>query len=599
MGRTVRAPLTAHPRSVLRRRDGHLAASVGADPSAHIPPAGTAQAWDVLLVAIVIAASTVQYVARLGFASDDWAFLGSLTTHGDLSAPGRSVEHDFAIYLRPRPVQVAYQTLLYDAFGPNPLGYHLVNTVVLAVMGALGYLVLRELAMPRLPAVAVAVTYGLLPHYSTDRFWWAAFGYSAAMTFALASIYADLRAVRSQGSALWRWKAAALASLAGAGLGYEIALPLLAAAVPLVWYRSRRSEAGTLSSRIGRVGTTVFFGSNILVLSAIVAFKLAFPVGVGVDGNYVQHLARLALGSATTSFGSYGIGLLESTRWAVATVDGGTLAVGLTLSAIIAVYLGVLGRRDSSHTWTVRNWLRLLAGGVLVLALGYGIFLTNGRILFSSSSISNRVSIVAAAGVAMIWIGLVGAMAATVPPRWRAWVFAVPVAVVCLSGFLIVHGLATTWAEAWQRQQAILADIQTRLPALEDGTTIILDGSCPYVGPGIVFESNWDLAGALETQYGDPTVRADVVSANLSVDEDGLSTRLYVDHIARYEYDRRLLVFDARDSAVRPLPNADTARAWWATRQEPDCPRGGAGYGTELFSWDGWYRRFETAYLWG
>ena len=149
-------------------------------------------------MAVIIAASTVQYVARLGFASDDWAFLGSLTTHGDLSAPGRSVEHDFAIYLSARPVQVAYQTLLYDAFGPNLLGYHLVNAVVLAVMGALGYLVLRELAMPRLPAVAVAVTYGLLPHYSTDRFWWAAFGYSAAMMLALASMYADLRAVRSR-----------------------------------------------------------------------------------------------------------------------------------------------------------------------------------------------------------------------------------------------------------------------------------------------------------------------------------------------------------------------------------------------------------------
>ena len=466
-------------------------------------------------------------------------------------------------------------------------------------MGALGYLVLRELAMPRLPAVAVAVTYGLLPHYSTDRFWWAAFGYSAAMTLALASMYADLRAVRSRGAALWLWKAAALGTLAAAGLGYEIALPLLVAAVPLSWYRSRRLAGGPLSSKIGRVGAAVFFGSNILVLSAIVAFKLAFPVGVGVDGNYLQHLARLALGSATTSFGSYGIGLLESTRWAVATVDGGTLAVGIALSTIIAVYLGVLGRRDSSRTWTVRNWLRLLAGGVLVFMLGYGIFLTNGRILFSSSSISNRVSIVAAAGVAMIWIGLAGAMASTVPPRWRAWVFAVPVALVCLSGFLIVHGLATTWAEAWQRQQAILADIQTRLPDLEDGTTIILDGSCPYVGPGIVFESNWDLAGALETQYGDPTVRADVVSANLSVDEDGLSTRLYVDHIARYEYDRRLLVFDARNSAVRPLPDAEAARTWWNTRREPACPRGGAGYGTVLFSWDGWYHRFETAYLWG
>jgi hypothetical protein len=552
----------------------------------------------VLFVAIVIAVSTAPYAARLGFASDDWAFLGSLTTHGDLSAPGRSVEHDFATYLQPRPVQVVYQTLLYDAFGPNPLGYHLVNTVVLAAMAALGYLVLRELDLPRLPAVAVAVTFGLLPHYSTDRFWWAAFGYGAAMAFALACVYADLRAVRSRDAALWLWKAAALAAIAGSGLGYEIALPLLAAAVPLVWYQSRRLPGGPLSKRIGRAGAIVFLGSNVVVLAAVVAFKLAFPVGVGVGGNYLVHLSRLALGSVATSFGSYGWGLPESTRWAVSTVDRATLAAGIVGAGAIAVYLGMVGRRDASRMWSVRNWLRLLGGGILVFALGYGIFLTNGRILFSSTSISNRVAIVAAAGVAMIWIGLAGALAAALPPRWRAWVFAVPVAAVCLSSFLIVHGLATTWAEAWQRQQAILGDIQTRLPDLESGTTIILDGSCPYVGPGIVFESNWDLAGALETRYGDPTVRADVVSASLSVDEDGLSTRLYADHIARYEYDRRLLVFDARDSAVRPIPDADAARAWWNTRREPACPRGAAGYGTVLFSWDGWYRRLETGYLW-
>jgi hypothetical protein len=248
--------------------------------------------------------------------------------------------------------------------------------------------------------------------------------------------------------------------------------------------------------------------------------------------------------------------------------------------------------------WSVRNWLRLLGGGILVFALGYGIFLTNGRILFSSTSISNRVAIAAAVGVAMIWVGLAGAVAAIVRPRWRTWVFAVPVAVLCLSGFLIVQGLAATWAEAWQRQQMILADIQARVPSLESGTTIILDGICPYVGPAIVFESNWDLAGALETRYGDPTVRADVVSANLIVDGNGLSTRLYLDQFAHYEYDRRLFVFDARDSALRPLPDAQTAQTWWRKRQAPDCPYGGAGYGTVLFSWDWRYRQLETAHLW-
>jgi hypothetical protein len=554
---------------------------------------------DTAFVASIIAVSAALYVRRLGFASDDWAFLGSLTTHGDLSAPGRSTEFDFAEHMRTRPVQVVYQNLLYDAFGPNPLGYHVVNTLVLAAMGALGYLVLRELGLSRLPAVAIAVTYGLLPHYSTDRFWWAAFGYGLAMALAFASLYSDLRALRSSGGARWLWKGAALAALAACGLGFEVALPLLAAAVPLLWYRSRRAPGGPLSRQLGRVGAVLFLGSNVLVLGLVVAVKLAFQVGVGVGGSYPLHLARLTVGSVATGFGSYGLGLPEAVRWAVATVDGWTLAVGVAVAGTVAAYVGRVLRSDESRTWSVRRWLRLVVAGVGVFALGYAVFLTNGRILFSSTGISNRVSIGAAAGVAMIWVGLAGALSAAVPSRWRAWVFAMPIGVLSLSGFLVLHGLAAQWAEAWQRQQATLADIRASLPALEPGTTIILDGTCPYVGPAIVFESNWDLAGALETRYGDPTVRADVVSANLTVGDGDVSTRLYLNHTARYGYDRRLLVFDARHSTLRPLPDARTARAWWATRRPPQCPRGAAGYGALTFSWDARYRRLESASLWG
>jgi hypothetical protein len=561
-----------------------------------------ARGRDCLFVASVIAVSAAPYVSRLGFASDDWAFLGSLTTHGDLSAPGRSTEYAFADHLRPRPAQVAYQTLVHDAFGLNPLGYHVVNSLVLAALGALVYLVLRELGLSRLPAVAVAVTYGLLPQYSTDRFWWSAFGYVLAMALAFTCLYADLRALRARGAARWLWKTAALAALAACGLGFEVALPLLAVAVPVLWYRSRRAPGGPLSRQLGRPGAILFLGSNVVVLAAVVAVKLAFPVGVGVGGSYPLHLARLSLGSVATNFGSYGLGLPEAVRWAVATVDTATLAVGVVLAGTITAYLGTALRRDPTGTWRLRHWLRLVAAGVAVFALGYAVFVTNGRILFSSTGISNRVSIAAALGVAMIWVGLAGALSVAVPPRWRAWrtwAFAAPIGALSLSGFLIVNGLAAHWAEAWDRQQATLEEIRTRLPALEPGTTIILDGTCPYVGPAIVFESNWDLAGALETRYGDPTVRADVTSANLTVGEDRLSTRLYLDHVAHYAYDRRLLVFDARDSTLQPLPNARSARAWWAARPTTRCPRGGAGYGTISFSWDIRYRRLENSSLWG
>jgi glycosyltransferase involved in cell wall biosynthesis len=56
---------------------------------------------------------------------------------------------------------------------------------------------------------------------------------------------------------------------------------------------------------------------------------------------------------------------------------------------------------------------------------------------------------------------------------------------------------------------------------------------------------------------------------------------------------------DSRVRLVRPFPaRVSAARNTGLTVTSGD-PRGAAGYGTVLFSWDGWYRRLETAYLWG
>ncbi len=556
----------------------------------------TAHLRDALFVAVVIASSSASYAPKLGFSADDWAFLGSLSTHGDLSSSGRST--NLVEPMQSRPVMAAYLTLLYDAFGTYPFGYHVVNTVVLALMCAFGYLALRELGTPRAAAVAVAIVYGLLPHYSTDRFWWAASCYGVSMTLAFASLYADLQALRKRGLALWYWKLVALLALTMSGLGIEIALPLLAAMIPLLWYRARRLADVPAAGRMTLAGATAFVAANAAILVCIGVFKAASAPGVGVPGTYGYHLARLALGSTATAFGSYGVGLPDATRWAIATVGGATVLAGIGLASAVGLYLAALATRDTSSGWTMTTWMRLMLAGLLVFVLGYAIFLTNARVLFTSTGIANRVAIAAAAGVAMIWVGLAGAICTAIPLPWRPRVFATAVAGLSLSGFLIVQALALTWVEAWQRQQAVLADIRASLPVLEPDTTVILDGTCSYVGPAIVFESNWDLAGALNTLYHEPTVRADVTSAGFDVGDEGVSTRLYGGLTAHYPYGPRLLVFDARGKHVRRLTNATDARTWWSAREQPDCPRGAAGYGTTLFGWDRRYRRLENTYLW-
>jgi hypothetical protein len=115
-------------------------------------------------------------------------------------------------------------------------------------------------------------------------------------------------------------------------------------------------------------------------------------------------------------------------------------------------------------------------------------------------------------------------------------------------------------------------------------TTLILDGICPYVGPAIVFDASWDLAGALRIMYGDDTIRADVVTPNLRVEETGLKVSTY-GVVTEYPY-RRLLVYHAGLRRHFAFDDADAARRYFQIHnptQNSHCPSGREGHGVRIF----------------
>jgi hypothetical protein len=546
------------------------------------------------LVAIVVGSAAL-YVTELGFYSDDWAFLGSLTTDGDHSSVGPPGGQDFTPLIRPRPTQVAYQTVLFGLFGLEPVGYQVVNAALLAAMAVLFYAALRELRLPRLVAVAVPAVYALLPHYSTDRFWFASFGYTLSMALYFLSTVADLRVLKAGGRSRWAWKGVAIVGLAVAGLGFEVVLPLFFLGTLVLWIHAR-----AIAARIGH--PMVFFGSNLVVLAMVVAYKVATAPGADVPGSYVLHVARLLSGSVAINFGSLGIGLPGVARWSLQNADADIVIVGLLLSLSISTYIFHVGRSCEAACSDRALWLRLVGAGLIVFALGYSIFLTTERVLFTSTGINNRVAIAAAAGVAMCFVGAIGWISAFPrTARWRAAGFSLLTALLCLAGFLITNVLATQWTEAWRRERGVLSDISREFPDLGPETSLLLDGVCPYVGPAVVFESNWDLAGALETVYEEPSVRADVVGPRLHVGDEAITTTIYASISARYLYGDKLIVFDARRDLVVPLPNSRAARAYFDTRASgsPDnCPHGSAGRGVPVLAFDRSYQRFEDRHLW-
>ena len=146
----------------------------------------------------VILISALPYVFQLGFYGDDWAYQAALI-HSSKNGAGAMVRGvvDWDSTINVRPVQIAYLVLSFKAFGRHPTPYHILDTVLLGLVTVILYLALKGMEADHWLAFGIAVIFGLLPHYSTDRLWIAAHQATVSMAFAMFGIYALLRWNRS------------------------------------------------------------------------------------------------------------------------------------------------------------------------------------------------------------------------------------------------------------------------------------------------------------------------------------------------------------------------------------------------------------------
>ncbi len=539
---------------------------------------------DCLFLGLVIVASLALYVHSLGFYSDDWAFLGLLHESRDQSFAGL-----FAAVYTPnmwmRPVHALYLTALYWLFGLQPFGYHAVNAAVLVSIGTLSYMVLRELGQPRALALAGPLVYALLPNYSTDRFWYAAFQATLSMALYLLSLYAGLRAVRAC-LGVWGWQALSVLTLILSIFAYEVVLPLFILNLALVWYRSRQIRTPALHrGRSGmRVAILLLTNAMALVLVLIVKVRATTRLGHETGSLGVGHIMATVRQALSVNYGVYGIYELRTLGRIVPRYPS---AVGLTLGAALGLVIFVYAYRIAGQAQRDRPMvavaLRFVVAGAIVFGLGYAVFLYI-PIGFTSTGIDNRVAIAAAAGVALSMVGGVALACRLVPScRWGRALFCLIITAIATSSFLINNTLARFWIAAYRQEQRIVAAMHGQMPTLPAGSTVLLDGVCPYDGPAIIFDSTWDFQGAMWVYYADETLRADVVRPGLKVRQDGVYTSFYgVEY--RYPYKNLIIYHFGRRLAYR-VPDEAAARSYFQTFDRvPDngCVRGTHGSGASV-----------------
>jgi hypothetical protein len=544
---------------------------------------------DSLFLFLIAFISAVPYLRGLGFYSDDWAFLAKMAG-ADEPTVGATFATLYEDEIRMRPVQILALAVLFRLFGLEPLGYHLVNTALLGAGVVLCYLVFRELRIRRDIALAVALIFGVLPHYSTDRFWVAALQVTLSMTLYCLSLYADLRATHSSPAGSWAWRALALVAMMGSVLAYEVWLPLFLLNVLLSYVQARRSARAEGRRRPAAMRLPVLLGTTVLALLPVILWKMQFATRLAslTLEQRVASFGWLMKGSAAVSYGEYGIGLPFVVarilrHYPSALVSAAALGVAL----IVSLYLWRVTREAAGWGRSGAAALALVGAGFGVFLLGYALFFFTQNAQYSATGISNRVAIAAALGVALGWVG--GIVAVSVPitrQRLQDAVFVGGIAGAAGTGVLIIGTIGAFWDDAYRREERILADIRLAFPDLPPETTLILDGVCPYNGPAVVFDSSWDLAGALRILYRDDTIRADVVTPNLTVEATGLKASLYGGRlVSEYPY-RHLLLYHAGLRRHFVLDDADTANRYFQTynaTRNGHCPAGREGHGVRIF----------------
>ena len=437
--------------------------------------------------------------------------------------------------------------VLYKTFGPEPRRIHLANSLVLSAAVGLFYLILRELRFPRFASVAGPAVFVSLPLYSTDRFWFAAAQANLSLAFCFWALYCAVKASDETVDKRWLWLTLSVLSMGVSVLAYEACAYLLLLAPVLMvvrhWLQLKRVK-----------GKALIFGKLLRIaawtapFAAIVAIKYSLQTRVGFSFrfNFLRHIGSTIDNTVSSYLNinwgafSYGLPGVAVRAWHDE-VSAKQILASFAGALLVAAYLYTVAARESGSL-TSRSWTILFATGTLVYFLGYAVFFPHGRFDRTLSGLENRKLIVMSCGVALSMVATIGFVTGFLPiNRLRHAVLALTLGLFCGCGIFVTAALGAYWRRASEEQHRVLSEIRTRFPALPSNTVLLLDGVCPYIGPGVVFDYESDFTGALRLLYMDRQIRGDEINPN---------TRVLTNGIIASSYGEQRNVFVRRELAV-------------------------------------------------
>jgi hypothetical protein len=210
------------------------------------------------------------------------------------------------------------------------------------------FVALCEIGLPRGLTLAVPAVYGLLPHHSTDRFWFLASVANLSMALCFLSLFADLRASSASGFRTWIWKTLSLVCLLASALAYEAPMPLFILSAVLVGLRAWWPRHPSVRQARMRVKATMLAGSTLVLLVSIAVFKADMSTRLSEQNSLLSKViltASIAKQATMMSFIDEGLGLVPTALSIFRNYWDGTI---LTVSGLVGI--GVVIALTMSHS---------------------------------------------------------------------------------------------------------------------------------------------------------------------------------------------------------------------------------------------------------
>ena len=517
-------------------------------------------------------------IHRLGLTSDDYAiFIGFEKVR---HAPWPQILAVILDGYATRPAQGLASGLLYYGFGLDPLPYLLVVLALVAASVVLFRSLLLRLRFEPALAFAAAALFAVSPQLSTVRLWFSTLCVAAAMALFLAGAHSLLTWLRDR-----RLSAALAVSLSWAlSLAfYELFAPFMVAMIAYAWW----SDAGEDIRGRGPKAAWPLVPHVLVILGGLAAKAALTDRADGWHPKFIAFQAVRPGYHRETDFG-FNFRAFAETHF-VDTIafplrsleffaDPRLLPhVAAALAAGILIALAWVGAdRGVERT----QGPRAMVAGLVTSALGYGIFALNPSTSFTPAGIGNRTAAASAMGLAVLVAASVMALAAKAPGRSRRRVGGAALALLGTLFALASARISEHWARAHERQEAVLLAVRQDLGWLEPGSIVLLDGLCPYDGPGIVFETDWDVSGALSLTLGRP-LSGNLIGPGMRFGRQGAVGTIYA-FAFPYPYGPRTFAYDLRWRTVTGLTDQRAASRYLERRKPPTCPRGFAGHGVPI-----------------